>query len=274
MAVEQGKLWRTGMDANRRKGESLSEVFDAVNCRLTDARRWQKRECLKFVGTLDVKCKGLFGYNGLLYSFSHLPVADQVFGTVIVRTKVCRHPSSNEVALAKVWYAQVFLRRLYVVAEFADGLIRHYWLEEPNIWTANTVLSYSARVMPTTGDNGYYYQIIIPSTDVAWQANKVYGKFNYVQPTVYNAFRYEATGAIGWWSTAGAPSGDVEPTWPAIEGATVEEFRQLTAPPSTNTPPPPPAPPAPPPGNRPGGGFGGPDFDEYRNGVGFGNEEP
>lgn len=133
--------------------------------------------------------------------------------------------------LKTIHFVGAVLGKLYLAAEFVDGLIRHYWLQEPAPWKPNTIYPLGALVQPTTPD-GYYFQAPVSSDIPAWQASKVYVVGARVQPTVANGYYYEVVDVTG----DGATSSTVEPVWPIQEGAEVFEGEDSTTVPSVSTP--------------------------------------
>jgi len=133
--------------------------------------------------------------------------------------------------LRKIHFVGAILGKIYLAAEFIDGLIRHYWLQDPPVWKPNTIYMLGELVQPTTLD-GYYYQAPVSSPIPAWQPNKVYAVGAKVQPTTANGYYYLLVDATGDAPT----SGDTEPVWPVQEGAQVFETEDSTDVPSTATP--------------------------------------
>lgn len=132
--------------------------------------------------------------------------------------------------LKKAYFIGVILGKIYGAFEYIDGLLRHYWLQEPADWKAGTVYPLGALVQPTT-HNGYYYQAPTSSPIPAWEASKVYVAGAKVQPTVANGYYYELVDVTG----TGATSGTVEPVWPTEDGAEVFEGEDSTTVPSVST---------------------------------------
>lgn len=176
--------------------------------------------------------------GGVYATFLHAPFS---YSDAKAALKVLRHPSSTTAKLVEIHAAFPFLSRLYVVAEFDDGVVQHYWLDEPSQWTASTVYSYGSRVRALAvgfgAKNGFYYRATNVDTTIAWTASTVKTVGAFVQPTVSNGFKYEATAVSG---TAPILTSNSEPVWPTTDGATVIERRyagETPADPGATTPP-------------------------------------
>lgn len=131
--------------------------------------------------------------------------------------------------LVKVHFAGLILGKIYVSAEFSNGVIRHYWLQEPGDWAANTIYGLGQLVQPTV-HNGYYYQAPLKGNSPAWAPGQTKAIGDVVQPTTPNGWEYVVTDETG-----NAVTGDTEPAWPTADGATVFEGTDTTSIPSSST---------------------------------------
>lgn len=131
-----------------------------------------------------------------------------------------------------VHFVGVILGQLYVAAEFVEGTVRHFWLQEPAAWQPNHIYALGELVQPTT-PNGYYYQAPLATGVPAWEAGTVYGVGDTVSPSTPNGYLYEVVEVTGDTPT----SGTAEPVWPTSAGAEVFEGTDNTDIPSTVTPP-------------------------------------
>lgn len=235
---------KTGLDRTRRHVPSpvLDRVWNLVNAFVNDAGRIVKRPGL--TGTdATAACRGLLGFRGKLHTFAATPQTNPSPALLVIN--VLRHPTGAAATLAKVHSVHLFLGALYVVAEFSDAVVKHYWLQPAATWTANTKVERGEYLQPTAA-NGFYYEVSNDSTINAWQANTAYAAANQRQPTAYNGFYYQVTSTTG----TTPKSGDTEPAWPTVVGATITEVRLVAGQPVTTptvTPPPPAAPPPVPP---------------------------
>jgi hypothetical protein len=191
--------------------------------------------------------KGLCAFAGKLYVFASAPVAieDSRYAAEILT-----HPTRADMPLAEIHFAAPFMGRLYVVAEFADGLVQHYYMRPADAWRAGHVYRAGDLVHPTT-PNGYVYRATrLKPPAPAWTAGTARAAGDRIEPTVSNGYEYTVTAVQG----ENPRSGDTEPTWPAAIGAIVYEDSDV----GTGNPPPP-APYDPPSGGSGGGGgrYGG-----------------
>lgn len=214
-----------GINLMRQKGgASPSALFDLKNGWVTSKRTVKARPGTVAMPDLPAGTKGCVGFEAKIHTFSHAPVTGTVDPLYVVH--VLRHPTGGTAALAKVHRAFPFLGRLYVVAEFADGVVRHYWIEDPAARAASRVYPYGATVQPAV-KNGFYYEMLTKDTTAAWQENVEITVGAKRQPKVSNGLRYTATSVTG---TAPIRTGNTEPLWPTTEGATVVERRFITEP--------------------------------------------
>lgn len=212
-----------GINRLRTKGgASDSALYDLVNgwvsAKGTINCRDGTRKKLQFPpGTI-----GAFGHQGVIHTFSAHAVANS---DARIAVDILWHPTGGAAALSKIHNVFPVLGRLYVVAEFADGVVKHYWIDLPAAWTANAVLAYGVRVSPTAG-KGLYYRATNASTAPAWTPSTTTALNKVVQPTVVNGFTYIAIDVQG----NPVRTSNTEPTWPTTDGATVTERRYFTEP--------------------------------------------
>jgi hypothetical protein len=246
-----------GINLMRSKGGASDKaLFDLVNgyisAKGTISARPGAPKYDAVPNSVGFPTKGLVGsvgsMGGVYATFVHAPFS---YSDAKAAIKTLRHPTSTTAVLVAIHAAFPFLTRLYVVAEFDDGLIQHYWLDEPDLWTANTVLGYGYRVRANAvgfgPKNGFYYRATNVDTTIAWTASTTKVVGNFVQPTIANGFKYEATAVTG---AAPVQTGSTEPTWPTTDGATIVERRYASAIPATPGSSTPPIPTGP--GSKPG----------------------
>lgn len=172
-----------GLDV--RKGASVSDanrLRGLKNAYVTTGRTIRKRPGLAHVGTLEIGTSGLRAAGGKLHTFYGSGVIAHA-DTRFVANKIT-HPSLPTQAVSRIHFADVFNGYLYVAAQYANGDIRHHYIDSTAALTA-------------------------------WAATTAYALGAIRRPTVDNGLRYEAT-------TAGT-SGGSQPTWPTTVGATVAD---------------------------------------------------
>ncbi len=136
-------------------GASPDSLYDLLNGYVTAARTIKCRPGTRIEVVLPPGTKGLVWFQGKFVVFSHLVVDS---GTSRVEVEVIRHPTAPATPIKDIHFALPFLGYLYVVAEFADGLIRHYWLEKGEVWQPNHIYLPGTLVRPTEG-NGMAYRV-------------------------------------------------------------------------------------------------------------------
>jgi hypothetical protein len=108
----------------------------------------------------------------------------------------------------------------YVVAEFSDGLVFHYWLQNDGTWTSSTVYTSASVVLPPVA-NGLAYQGVRDfPTQPLWTPETIITSGQYVEPNSPTGFAYQAVAIAG----SPAHTGQTEPVWPITSGAIIQEF--------------------------------------------------
>lgn len=226
-----------GINLMRQKGgASEKALIDLVNGYVTADGTIKARPGSVLHDTLPANTKGLLGYDGKLHTFHHTTAAE----TATHKAWVLRHPTGGAATLRKIHRAFVFLGRIYVVAEFTDNVVQHYWLENPPAWDpTGSPLFLGSMHQPTT-PNGYYYEVTGPAgggaLPAAWRPNTRYilgsavQNEKTVQPTTPNNRKYTITNGTAPVAANTYMSGNTEPEWPTTVGATVTERRYVTEP--------------------------------------------
>lgn len=207
-----------GVSRLRDKGGASQEtLFDLVNAYVTTAKTIKQRPGRSTFLALNPGTVGLESFEGQFYVFASTFVAQSDTRVTCV---VLRHPTNAALALTKIHFAQPFLGRFYVVAEFSNGDIRHYWVTNAPVWTANTVYGYLQKVSPSV-PTGLIFEVSNTDSTPLWAGGETIVVSNERQPTTYNGFKFEAITVTG---TAPVKTSTTEPTWPTTEGATVIEY--------------------------------------------------
>lgn len=235
-----------GINRLRLKGGARADtLYDALNCYVSESGTVIARPGSVRIAELDPLTRGLMYFNAVFHTFCHTFV-EVPSG---FRLHVLVHPAavpSDDISLERIHFAEPYLGALYVVAEFDDGSVFHYWLQEPTEWEANKIYANGALVEPVAA-NGLTYRASrlgppFPSwaPGVARSDGDGSTEQSIVEPTVYNDFYYTCVDATG----SNPVSGTVEPTWPLEDGAQVIEETDngpgaaptTTSPPTTQEP--------------------------------------
>ena len=225
---------KAGMTRLREKGGASPEtLYELTNGYVSASKAPRQRPGTTWKYTWPARTKGMCAYKDAFYAFSTQIITT---GNPLYVVATLRHPDATFTGdIRQIHYAQPFLGYLYVVAEFDNDTIFHYWLRNPDAWTAETIHVEGDLVQPTT-PNGYYYKAVRTEDPPAWAANVERAVSDVVQPTVYTGWKYTVVAVDG----DHPASGITEPTWPETEGAQVDEFvgqkapDQQPAPPASN----------------------------------------
>ncbi len=221
-----------GISRLRVKGAARADtLYDLVNGYVTEQATVVNREGTSRETTLPSTTRGLVYFDSAFHTFSH-QVEDVPDGYV---SHVLTHPTDPEQTLSKIHFAKPYLGALYVVAEFANGDVRHFWLAQGGVWEANKIYK-AGDVVLASEDTGLLYRATRATpANQAWAPNVLRAVNDVVEPTTYNDFYYTVISVQG----ANPRSGTVEPTWPEESGATVIESTEQDVIPSGGTTEPP-----------------------------------
>ena len=197
-------------------GASQSQLYDLVNAYITATGDIVPREGTIRAQTLNSSTVGLMANDGIfnVFSISYVSVPSGYQDNVLV------NPVNPALALTKIWFAQPFMGFPYVVAQFSDGSVYHYWLQTNGVWTANTVYTTGTIVTPTTPNGLAYLAIRDVPPNPTWSAQSTVSAGTVIEPSTYTGYMYRAVTVSG--STP--HTGSTEPTWPTTSGGTVQEF--------------------------------------------------
>jgi hypothetical protein len=204
---------------NRQKvkgGASGRQLYDLLNAYIDQSGSAQPREGTIRNAVLTSGSVGLAAMNGTL----------QVFAATVLtvpagyKCNVLLHPTDQTQLLIKIWFAKPFMGFLYVVAQFTNGDIFHYWLQSNGAWAASTVYK-SGTVIEPSAPNGLGYLAVrdLPPNPT-WTAEAAVTVNQLVEPTQYTGYYYKATTVVG----TTPHTGPVEPVWPTVANKTVQEF--------------------------------------------------
>lgn len=199
-------------------GASASQLYDLQNGYITNAGAIVPREGTIRTATLDSSTVGLAAANGVFNIFS------SAFSTAALPANYVLNVLSNPLKPAsppvKIWYAKPFMGFPYVVAEFADAAIFHYWLQNNGTWKPSTDYTSASIVLPPVL-NGLAYQGVrdFPAQPL-WTADTTITSGHYIEPNTPTGFAYQAIAVTG----SPIHTGLVEPVWPTVAGGIVQEF--------------------------------------------------
>lgn len=213
-----------GIDRRRPKGGPSPRVlYDLVNGYIDGAAGATQRPGTADYAQLPPGTKGLTAFDNGLVVYSHADPGTMPAG---VSCEILTHPDTPGAELTRVHKAGPFMGFLYVVAEFDDGEVFHYWLQRRGPWEADTVYHLGDVVEPTVR-NGFAYQCNrLGPPAVLWQPGVARALNDVVEPTEANSYYYTVTAVAG----SAPKSGATEPTWPTETGATVFEDTDLAQP--------------------------------------------
>lgn len=209
-----------------RGGARADALYDLLNGYLTEDGTVQVRPGSLRTATLDATTKGLTYFNGSRHTFAAATVAVPGGYTLHVLVHPEQDPGEAVIHIKRIHFAEPFLGYLYVVAEFEDDSVWHYWLQGAAEWEPNKVYREGDIIFPTT-PNGIAYQATRSAApNPVWTPNIPRDIGDVVEPTADNANGYYYTVV----DTSGATpsSGATEPIWPASDGAQVVESTDIT----------------------------------------------
>lgn len=214
---------QAGMTRLRDKGgASENSLYELTNGYVTAARTIESRPGCDLWRTLPPETKGLAVFLGELTTFSHIPVVVPAG----IRLEIIRHPGNGDLALRNIHFAAPVMGFLYVVAEFNNGDVFHYWLETLDTWSAGQVVVEGTTLGPVSA-NGYIYEATrVGERGQVWKPGVARAVSDVVEPTIANGYRFTVAEVFG----ARPASGNAEPNWQATNGARTIE--------STDAPPP------------------------------------
>lgn len=221
-----------GVSRLRTKGGASNKTFYTLkNCYVTYENTVVNRPGTYITHTLPEGTKGLAAFHGKLHVFADesITMTDSRFVCNVIK-----HPTNTDAYLYFAHQATPFVGYLYVVAEFINGDIYHYWLRSPATWSASTDYRQGDLVVPST-PNGFAYRARrLGSAYPLWRAGAARAVNDVVEPTTYNGFYFSVSAVYG----ANPSSGQTEPAWNSSAGATTIESSdgQTVTLPTTGTP--------------------------------------
>lgn len=205
-------------------GAAANMLYDLQNAYVTNAGSISPRE-----GTVRTATLATTNSVGLMANDGNFNIFSSQFSTAALPANyvlnVLSDPSNTTATPVKIWFAKPFMGFPYVVAQFNNGDIWHYWLQNNGTWTSTTDYTSASIVLPPV-QNGIAYQGVrdFPAQP-NWTAETTITSGSYVEPNTPTGFAYQAI------SVAGNPvhTGATEPVWPTTAGAIIQEFGDFDA---------------------------------------------
>src|SRR5258708_12322908 len=129
-----------GINRLRVKGGAAADnLYDLQNGYITNAGSISPREGTIRTATLNTNSVGLAAVNGTFNIFSNTFTSSTSTVPAGYTLNVLVHPTISTQTPTKIWFAKPFMGFLYVVSQFGNGDIFHYWLQNNGVWASNTV---------------------------------------------------------------------------------------------------------------------------------------
>lgn len=198
-------------------GANPSSLYDLVNGWINVDGSVKVREGTIRAQTLDANTKGLMADNGIFNVFS----ITQQSVPAGYQDNILVHPVDATLTIDTIWFAKPFMGFPFVVAEFLDGSVFHYWLQNSGTWAPNTVYKTGTLILPLTTPTGLAYLATrISAVNPTWQPETGIALNAIIEPTEYTGYQYKAVAVAG----TSPHTGPSQPVWPIIAGATLQEF--------------------------------------------------
>lgn len=207
----------SGISRLRTKGGADPQtLYDLENAFVTIAGTIKSRPGTVQHAALPAGTKGLCAFNGGLVVFSD---QEQTMPDGFT-CEVLTHPTNSELTLAEIHFAGPFLGYLYVVAEWSDSSVFHYWLRSADEWQAETAYKEGDLVQPTE-PNGFVYRAYrLNAAGTPWAPNVARTIGDVVEPTTPSGYQHTVVDTLG----TNPRSGEVEPGWATTAGGiTIED---------------------------------------------------
>ena len=175
-------------------GANPSSLYDLVNAWITVDGSIKPREGTIRAQTLTSSTKGLMADNGVfnVFSITQIAVPSGYVDNLLI------NPNDATQAIKTIWFAKPFMGFPYVVAEFANGDVFHYWLQDSGVWAPNTVYNTGTLILPLTNPTGLAYLATrVSPVNPTWQPETSIVLGTIVEPTEYTGFQYEAVAIAG-----------------------------------------------------------------------------
>lgn len=154
-----------GLDVSRLPSVAgANQLRELSNAYVTTGKSVKKRPGTRKVADLEPGTVGLTaGLDKLNTFYGVTPVSH---ANSLFHAHKLPFPGSNK-EVAKIHFGDVFLGFLYVVAEYADGSVRHFYLDDPGAWSASTTYTQGQTRRPTTGQGDLRFTVTTAGTSGA-----------------------------------------------------------------------------------------------------------
>lgn len=198
-------------------GANPTSLYDLLNAWITVDGSVKPREGTIRAQTLTSATKGLMADDGIfnVFSITQQSVPAGYLDNVLI------NPNDSTQALDTIWFAKPFMGFPYVVAQFANGDVFHYWLQNSGTWAPDTVYDTGTLILPLTTPTGLAYLATrVSAANPIWQPETGITLNAIIEPTEYTGFQYKAVAVAG----ASPHTGASEPVWPIVSAGTIQEF--------------------------------------------------
>jgi hypothetical protein len=199
---------------------AANRLYDLVNAYVTNEGTVQPREGTARFVTLDTNSVGLMSNDGIFNIFGSTFTTSTATVPPGFQLNLLINPVDPSATPIVIWFAKPFMGFPYVVAEFSDGRLYHYWLQTNGTWTSSTVYTTGSIVTPTPANGLAYLAVRDFPQQPLWTADTIITSGSYVEPNEYTGYAYKAIAVAGTNPHTGAS----EPVWPTVEAGQLQEF--------------------------------------------------
>ena len=213
---------KQGINRLRTKGGANPEnLYDLLNGYVTTSGTVVSRGGTSVKTVLPFGTKGMCVFEGKLHVFH---ATSSTGSNADVTVTILRHPDNLAVDLKEIHFAQPYLKQIYVVAEYTNGDVYHFWIQSTKTWTADTVYKDGDVVQPTVPDGYSYKAKRIDTANQVWAKSVLRAVTDVVEPTTPSGYKHTVIAVEG----TKPSSGLTEPTWAITDGGITIEYSDGT----------------------------------------------
>jgi hypothetical protein len=145
---------------DRRKGRSVADanrLYELRNCYVTTGWAIRKRPGLRLVSNLSGITKGLFGFDGKLYTFSGFDNPNHTASGVTIDN---HRMVSGSLEISKLHFVDAFNGQLYAAPEYTNGSTTHFYnavaVSDVNCPDSNAAVKLASKIFAIDGENVDY----------------------------------------------------------------------------------------------------------------------